>query len=116
MAEPGSAHWVQVDERSGAAGVEAAAITAVKQLQASGVNVAKDLQVCALLRLCSRAQQWHLNQQQNVVGVETADIICFCCEQGNGICGRIALATRIFAAVRHPDADRRDLECRCSRP
>jgi tRNA threonylcarbamoyladenosine modification (KEOPS) complex Cgi121 subunit len=55
VAEPGSAHWVQVDERSGAAGVEAAAISAVKQLQASGVNVAKDLQVRTLLRLCSAA-------------------------------------------------------------
>jgi len=35
---------VRVEERGGAAGVEAAAIEAVMRLQASGMDVAKDLQ------------------------------------------------------------------------
>lgn len=48
--ESGSAHWVQVDDRGGAAAVEAAAIDAVKQLQASGMDVAKDLQVLSPMK------------------------------------------------------------------
>jgi hypothetical protein len=55
VAEPGSAHWVQVDDRSGADAVEAAAIDAVKQLQASGMNIAKDLQVSTVVRLSQQS-------------------------------------------------------------
>ena len=105
---------MQVDERSGAAGVEAAAISAVKQLQASGVNVAKDLQVRTPLRLCSAAMLfesavsawWRRGSGHHLLHEG----------EGDQHMWDISPAVRVLQALRYSDANSARPERRCCRP